>query len=80
MLFAPILFALEDGLGLTEDGLREQLAGQCKAAGSIAAWSREHGLCDEQVGAFIRGKRPPEPKLLTALGMTTQRFYRAAPL
>lgn len=48
----------------------------CENAGSIAAWARSRGLTDEQVRLFLTGKRPPEPKLLKALGLRRRVTYQ----
>lgn len=63
---------------LTGDALRAQVQAGCNAAGSVAAWAREHGIHDEVVGLFLRGKRPAEPALLAALGLYRVVTYRAS--
>lgn len=45
---------------------------------TITAFAEKLGLVSEQVAMFVRKKRPPEPKLLAALGYEREYRYRAA--
>jgi hypothetical protein len=67
-----------EGYVLSEDVFREGLRALIRPRG-IAKWSAERLLCDEQVGAFLRGRRPPEPKLLEAIGVERVVTYRVHP-
>lgn len=56
-----------DDISMAE--LRALIKTRVRQHGSISAYARELGVCDEQVSSFLRGSRPPEPKLLKALGL-----------
>lgn len=61
-----------------DESLRVLVRTLCNDAGSVAEWARRNGLVDEQVGLFLRGARPAEPRILAALGMTKRVTYSAA--
>jgi hypothetical protein len=61
---------------IAAEDLRRFISLECKAAGSIAQWARDRGLCPEQVRLFVRGKRPPEPKILNVCGLEAVTMYR----
>lgn len=63
----------------TESRLRSKFNSLLATRGSPSAFAREHGLVDEQVLAFLRGVRPPEPKLLEAMGWRREYIYSPCP-
>lgn len=63
----------------TEALLRDKMNFLLGARGKPSAFAREHGIVDEQVLAFLRGARPPEPKLLEALGYRREYVYFPCP-
>lgn len=60
-----------------DESLRVLVRTLCNDAGSVAEWARRSGLVDEQVGLFLRGARPAEPRILAALGMMKRVTYSA---
>ncbi len=56
------------------DTIRADMGGK-----SIAVYARMINVCEEQLRSFIRGKRPPEPKLLSRLGFERVIQYREIP-
>jgi len=59
-----------------ETDLRDLLAYAVAVAGGPGRYCKAHGLHYEQMRLFLTGKRPPEPKILAALGMERVCLYR----
>lgn len=65
---------------IDEDGLRSAVRACIDAeADSATAYAREIGVVYEQLLSFLRGVRPPQPKLLEALGYRRVMTYAGCP-
>lgn len=63
----------------TESQFRDKMNFLLGARGKPSAFARDYGVVDEQVLAFLRGARPPEPKLLEAFGYRREYVYSPCP-
>jgi hypothetical protein len=71
--------AFREERGLSADDVRAMLKAASVEAGSIGKWARAHGIKPQQADSCLRAERPPEPKILAALGLERVVKYRIKP-
>ena len=61
---------------LSANDVRKRLSEECAAAGSQAAWAREHGVSGPYVNDVINGRREPGQAILDALKIRRVTGYK----
>ena len=63
-------------LVLTSEGVRRRLSTEVAKTASVSEYCRLNGLSEDFVRQVISGRKPPGGKILVALGLERQVFYK----